>query len=83
LDRWLVYLKVYTTEGQLNELQEPEFRNELRQKPRINHAKQPFLIWWLLNFSLSNYNILVSLSYESPFFRESFRTSVTVSLVCT
>jgi len=44
LDRCLVYLKVYTRGGQLDEHQEPELWNELRQKPRINQAKQPFLI---------------------------------------
>jgi hypothetical protein len=34
-------------------------------------------------FCSSKHDGLVSVSYESPFFRKSFKTPFTVSLVCT
>jgi hypothetical protein len=47
------------------------------------HSNKYFVPYFMAYLFSSNYKMLVSVSYDSPFFRKYFTMIFTVSLVCT
>jgi hypothetical protein len=68
--------------GQLDQLQELHCRRKLRQELCINEVKYSSPYFMAFLSSSSNYSTLVSVSYGSSFFRESFNVLFMVSLLC-
>ena len=73
-------LRPTTRGGQIDELRKPQFRTKISRKPRFK--TMPFFSPYLMPsyFSSSNNNRLVSVSYESPFFRKSIKMQFTLSI---
>jgi len=74
------YLRPTVRGGQIDELRKTNFRTKLREKPRFSTI--PFFSPYLMasHFSSSINNRLISVSYESPFFKKSFQMQFTLSL---